>query len=125
MVGMFASVVVVGVMGAGPFQPSTIGPDDATPEDAAEVFLDAVPYFEGGRFFETTHGELTVPVGSTLTWTNMDGFEHTIRFTSCVAPESPRLMEGDSYSVTFSEPGTYTYSCGIHPQMVGTIVVEG
>ena len=30
----------------------------------------------------------------------------------------------DSFSFTFTEPGTYEYFCSLHPRMTGTIVVE-
>lgn len=30
----------------------------------------------------------------------------------------------DTFSVTFTRPGTYLYACLIHPKMVGTLVVE-
>ncbi len=35
------------------------------------------------------------------------------------------LSPGDSFSFTFDRPGTYTYFCSIHPNMKGTIVVQG
>ena len=33
------------------------------------------------------------------------------------------LLPGDSFSVTFTKPGTYPYACVLHPQMVGTLEV--
>lgn len=33
------------------------------------------------------------------------------------------LWEG-TWSITFTEPGTYNYACLIHPRMVGTVTVE-
>ncbi|HVV35601.1 MAG TPA: plastocyanin/azurin family copper-binding protein [Acidimicrobiales bacterium] len=33
------------------------------------------------------------------------------------------LNEGDTFSVTFTKPGTYPYACAIHPQMIGQVVV--
>jgi plastocyanin len=32
-------------------------------------------------------------------------------------------MFGGDFSVTFSKPGTYAYSCVIHPDMKGTVTV--
>ena len=34
------------------------------------------------------------------------------------------LMAGDTYSFTFSAPGTYPIICTLHPDMVGTVVVQ-
>jgi plastocyanin len=73
--------------------------------------------------------EVTVPVGTTVTWINNDEAEHTVTagdglfdsgniMTANVAP-------GASFSFMFTEPGTYEYSCTIHPRMTGTIVVTG
>ena len=37
---------------------------------------------------------------------------------------SGALEHGDRFSVTFTRPGTYSYACVLHPQMVGTVVVR-
>jgi copper binding plastocyanin/azurin family protein len=37
--------------------------------------------------------------------------------------KSIALDTNDSYSFTFTEPGTYEYFCSLHPRMTGTIVV--
>lgn len=36
----------------------------------------------------------------------------------------PDAPPNDSFSVTFTEPGTYEYHCMLHPWMKGTVVVE-
>jgi plastocyanin len=38
---------------------------------------------------------------------------------------SDTLGQGDTYSFVFTTPGTYSYFCGFHDSMTGTIVVEG
>jgi plastocyanin len=68
---------------------------------------------------------LTVKKGTTLTWTNQDTAKHT------VTPDQPGdilkgselLGQGETYRVTFTEAGTYTYFCEPHPYMKGTIEV--
>jgi plastocyanin len=67
---------------------------------------------------------LTVPVGSTVTWENTDSISHTST-SDDEAWESGTLDEGDEFSFTFDEAGTFTYFCEIHPSMTGSIVVEG
>jgi plastocyanin len=67
---------------------------------------------------------LTVKVGTTVTWTNKDDIPHGIAATNNAFAKSRALDTDDSYSFTFTTPGTYQYFCYIHPHMVGTIVVE-
>jgi plastocyanin len=38
-------------------------------------------------------------------------------------PSSDNLGGNATYSITLSAAGDYTYHCGIHPRMVGTIHV--
>jgi plastocyanin len=66
---------------------------------------------------------LTVKVGSTVTWTNMDEEPHTVVSTSGLF-RSNGLDTKDSFSFKFDKAGTYTFACSIHPQMVGKIIVQ-
>jgi amicyanin len=66
---------------------------------------------------------LTIQVGDTVTWTNGDAVVHTATSTSG-AFDSGDLDPGESYSITFTAPGTYDYLCTPHPSMTGRIVVE-
>jgi plastocyanin len=72
---------------------------------------------------------ITVPVGTTVTWVNMDFVQHTVTAGSEQAPtglfDSHELSHMQSFSYTFNAPGAYTYYCDIHPEMVGTVVVTG
>jgi len=65
---------------------------------------------------------VTVVAGTTVTWTNEDGIQHDV-FAPSVGLKSLVLSKNDSYTHTFSTPGTYTYICSIHPFMHGTVVV--
>ena len=57
---------------------------------------------------------------------NNDSPTHTIAsdMGSPVSFSSDPLATGASYSFTFTQPGTYTYHCSIHPSMTGTIIVQ-
>ncbi|HXZ43799.1 MAG TPA: cupredoxin domain-containing protein [archaeon] len=73
--------------------------------------------------FQFTPAAVTVPVGTTVTWTNDDGTLHTVTSTT-KAFSSAGLDEGGVFSYTFTSPGTYSYFCKLHPHMTGTIVVQ-
>lgn len=65
---------------------------------------------------------LTVKVGDTVTWTNMDSAPHTVTVTDGpVKFDSGNLEEGDSFSYTFKKAGTYSYYCAVHPDMTGKV----
>ena len=66
---------------------------------------------------------LTVPVGTTVTWTNSDDIPHTSVSTEGVF-KSKVLDTDEKFSFTFTKAGTYPYYCTIHPKMTGTVVVQ-
>ena len=67
---------------------------------------------------------LTVKAGTTVTWTNKDDIPHGIASADNAFKKGPALDTDDSFSFTFTTPGTYQYFCYLHPHMVGSIVVE-
>ena len=73
--------------------------------------------------FTFTPAVLTVPVGAAVTWTNHDDIPHTVVLPS-PASKSPVLDTDEHFNVTFAKAGTYTYFCGLHPHMQGTLVVK-
>ena len=69
--------------------------------------------------------EIEITAGGEVIWINNDDFAHQIVATDS---ENPFAGEGtidtdETYSVTFAEPGTYDYFCGIHNSMTGSVVV--
>ena len=66
---------------------------------------------------------LTVKAGSTVTWTNMDDEPHTVVSDTGVF-KSGGMDTNESFSFKFDKPGTYHFTCSIHPRMVGTVVVQ-
>ena len=68
---------------------------------------------------------LTVPAGSTVTWTNYDTAPHDVKTTSGpVSIHSPMLNKGQSWSFTFTTAGSYGYVCTVHPDMTAGITVR-
>jgi plastocyanin len=72
--------------------------------------------------FAFAPAQLTVTSGTTITWTNSDGFAHTVDAADDTFV-SDALDQGASFSHTFDAAGTFAYICGIHPSMAGTVVV--
>jgi plastocyanin len=73
--------------------------------------------------FSFAPGTMTVPVGTTVTWTNRDDIPHTAVSTEGVFKS--KVMDTDEkFSFTFSKPGNYPYFCSIHPKMTGKLVVQ-
>jgi amicyanin len=65
---------------------------------------------------------IQVRAGTTVTWTNQDNVPHSITFKNGMK-DSGLLYQGQSFSYTFSTPGTYQYYCTVHPYMVATVTV--
>jgi plastocyanin len=73
--------------------------------------------------FSFTPQTLTVPVGTTVTWTNRDDVPHSA--TSTEKRFNSGLLDTDEkFSFTFNAAGEYPYFCGIHPHMTGKIIVR-
>ena len=75
------------------------------------------------RDFMFSPSPLTVKTGSTVTWTNMDDEPHTVVSDSGVF-KSGGMDTNESFSYKFDKPGTYHFTCSIHPRMTGTVVVK-
>jgi plastocyanin len=77
----------------------------------------------GIKDFAFSPETVTVKVGSAITWTNGDGFAHSVK-SADGSFVSQDLQQGQTFSTTFTAPGTHAYVCGIHNSMTGTVVVE-
>ena len=73
--------------------------------------------------FTFTPKELTVAVGTTVTWANHDDIPHNV-VDKNKAFRSKALDTDDSFTYTFATAGTFDYFCGLHPHMVGQVIVK-
>ena len=73
--------------------------------------------------FAFSPNSVTVAAGTEVKWTNEDAPGHTVLSDDGTTIKSPTLNKGESFSMVFNTPGTYSYYCSIHPSMKGTIVV--
>jgi plastocyanin len=84
--------------------------------------------------------QVTIHTNDTITWRNNDTEAHTV--TSGISAGIESLMNnkrgtpngifdsgtfkpGQSWTHTFTNPGTYSYFCTIHPWMEGVVLVQG
>jgi plastocyanin len=69
--------------------------------------------------------ELHVAAGTKVAWVNKDDVPHTATSADeTPAFDSKALDTDDTYSFTFTKPGTYKYFCKVHPHMTGVVIVK-
>ena len=87
--------------------------EPAKVEDSTKVMIDN---------FTFEPAQLTVKVGTTVTWTNRDDIPHTV---VCAGKFRSKTMDTDgTFTFTFTAAGEYKYFCSLHPHMTGTVKVE-
>ena len=73
--------------------------------------------------FDFAPMSITVKAGTSVTWKNLDGEPHTVTSVDGLF-RSGAIDQNESFTFKFDKPGTYHFTCSIHPRMVGTIVVQ-
>jgi plastocyanin len=77
----------------------------------------------GMRNFAYTPARIEIAAGSTVEWTNGDQMAHTVTATNG-AFDSGLIQPGGTWSHTFSQPGTFDFTCTPHPFMKGVVIVR-
>jgi plastocyanin len=73
--------------------------------------------------FAFAPAEISLPVGATLTWSNVqNGVPHTSTSVDGVW-DSGTLSTNDTFNFTFNQVGDFGYQCDIHPSMHGIVHV--
>lgn len=84
----------------------------------------AVSSIENFSFGDT----IEIDAGKSAIWANTDSVAHTVTAGDAAAPDdefdSGVFAPGESYEVTFEDPGEYQFFCALHPDMSGTVVVN-
>ena len=104
---------------AQPWPPGHRCGDSPVPRQRARAAEDTIVTIDNFTF---QPAELTVKVGTTVTWNNHDDIPHTM--VSAGKFRSKTLDTDDSFSFTFTAAGDYKYFCSLHPHMTGMIKVE-
>ena len=108
--GLLAVLMVSGIFGKSPGKGN-----GSPPAEKAEVKIDN---------FAFTPVELTVAAGTTVEWINRDDIPHVVISDDKKTFKSKARDTDDKFSYTFTQPGTYSYFCSIHPKMTGKIVLK-
>lgn len=119
MIGLVILLVVIGGwLALGKKKPATTSSDTTAVASANSVAINGMAFLPNS---------IKVKVGTTVTWTNQDPYAHTVTGDGSNIPkgfDSGNLGTGKSYSYTFTSPGTFTYHCTIHPQLIGSVTVQ-
>jgi plastocyanin len=102
---LFMIAVALALVFAGCMQP------DAPAEEVVGIEISG---------FEYTPSEVSIDAGTTVKWTNNDQTIHTVTGSGI---DSGDIEPGGTFSHTFDETGTFSYSCTYHPSMNGEVIV--
>ena len=95
--------------------PSAVTTPEATPSaQRVEVIISKLSF---------QPASIIVGKGSTIVWRNQDTVSHTVT-AGDGSFNSGTIVAGDTFVQRFDKVKTYTYSCSIHPEMKGTIIVK-
>ena len=111
MGGMMGNDHMGGMMGGGR-DSSTDRPREGTETEAVAI-----------KDFAFAPGNLQVPRGATVTWTNRDSAPHSAT-DSAGAWDTGVLAGGERVRLTFDKSGTFEYYCTLHPNMRARLVVR-
>jgi len=106
-------------------------PADGGTGGTATVTDGAVEVTAEGLAFDATTIEATAGEDFTITLVNNDSAPHNISIYSeeggdqIVLGDTAEAGQSVTVDVSALEPGTYYFKCDIHPDMNGSVVVEG
>ena len=73
------------------------------------------------EYFAYSPPVIEVPVGTEVTWNFDSRAPHDVVFADGSSP----LFESGSWSRTFDTPGAFPYTCSLHTNMDGLVLVTG
>ena len=133
VLGVLVSAIALaacGSSGSGASTPSAVASQAAPSAAAPSGSASAGASTEAGganavtiQNFAFGPATVSVPVGTTVTWTNADSATHTVTADDG-SFDSSSLASGATFSQTFATAGTFAYHCKIHPNMKATVEVK-
>jgi len=118
MLGFIVGALVIGAL-AGPTEARLLGNLGKT----ADIVIVQGAATQGNPAGYYAPATFTAKVGQSVVWSNGDGTIHTVTTDTSKLFDSGGVPSGGTFSYKFTQAGTYTYYCTIHPFMKGTVVV--
>ncbi len=109
-----------------PVTTTSVAPSTATSDAAMTAQKNLVKISSDGF----TPKSITIKLGDTITWTNVDTENHTVNSdnhpTHLLYPflNLGKILPGESKSVTPATAGTFTYHDHLNPSLTGSITVQ-
>jgi plastocyanin len=94
-----------------------------SPTPTAQAAVMKVSIVEKDEKYSFQPAMITIKTGTQVVWTNTSDAPHTVTSDNGAFTASSLIQEHQTFSMTFSKPGTYHYHCSIHPYMTATVVV--
>lgn len=114
-----ATAMVIGIALAAALSGCSSGTQDAAPVESDNGLTVVV------KNMAYSPSSISIQAGQTVTWVFDDrGVPHDVVGLSDAKSvlRSPLLKTG-TWQFTFTEPGTYDYTCSLHPDMLGVVIV--
>jgi plastocyanin len=125
VLGAIACVVVcvAAACGSSSTSPTTPGSAGTTsPQGPGINFTININGDRGSASYAPSPQMMTV--GQVVNWHNLDSIDHTATLDGVFDTGAIAAFSAHDNAVTMTKAGTYTYHCTIHPDMVGTIIVQ-
>jgi len=103
-----------------PPPPAATPPGDVGFRIVDNAFVDP----DGNR---NQQAKITLTAGQMAGWIHQGANIHTVTFTTvpggAMTNDSGNLRNGDTYLQTLATPGTYTFHCSIHPDIMKGVTI--
>lgn len=113
--GLAATALVLALTATGCTTPAELVPSDDIAKDIGAVVQVLNNKYEPA--------EVTIKAGQAVRWEFVDRDKHDV-VSSDRSFVSELLPAGNTYTHIFDTAGDYSYTCSIHPEMVGLVVVS-
>jgi plastocyanin len=114
-----ALAAIIGLALGGCSGGSGYGTTPSAPQSTSSAASGGTTITEQNFAFSPT--ALTVKVGDTVTFTNNDSAAHNVKIDG---QELGSQNQGESKTWKATKPGSYPFSCVVHPSMTGQITVQ-